>query len=853
MNNLLSLFISESRDLLQQIGESLLTLEKQPGDTAAFNTLFRSVHTLKGNSGLLEFPEMTRILHKSEDLLVAVRDGKRSFTHNIADVLLDAMDFVGSLIDEIAANEKLINSHEKSLLEHIKNIQSFLPDNEAAGGSAVHASTQEEHSPSLSSIIVNIPENERQKLFLTAVQEGQQLSLIIYSPEEDCFFKNVDPFYQILHIPHNLGGTIIPRQPFPPFSDYDCYQCILDFYCITSASKEELSVYLQSIKHQVRIESISPYAFIVPQGEIENSPVHEDFCRNGFSFLAKNDMDSLRTSIGNRMNETSPSLWIHSALRWLLLLVDTVPQNKEVIKRMLEAMHLFEQPQFPFAEVKQESRPVKTDSGEINSLSSHVRKLLGTQVEILNNTLKSPWEEGRTRACITTIRRCLEFIKYQDLKGFDAAAEETLAAHTNAALLSWLEKRTKLFTKAPVDENRVSLQNIDTTLQVLRVDHNKIERLMDLVGEVVVAKNSLPYLAQKAALLCESRELSNEIKTLYNSINRIAGKLQGAVMQIRMVPLKVAFQRFPRLVRDLSRDLNKKIELKMEGEEIEVDKSVIEALGEPLIHLVRNSIDHGIELPEHRAKQKKPQTGSINLRGFHEGNNVVIEIVDDGTGIDPEVIKQKAFKQNIITREEMESLNEEESINLIFHSGFTTNETTSELSGRGVGMDAVKHQVEKIGGQVKISSSVGKGTCVRLLIPISMVITNVMIVETHNQLFGIPLDSMVETVRVKAERFKQIKNHTTMVIRNQVISLFYLNDLLNIKTPNIPNDDGEYAVCLVRMASGIVGIVTDGFRNVVDIPVRPLEGKLALIPGYSGTAILGDGSVLLVLNVQELF
>ena len=376
---------------------------------------------------------------------------------------------------------------------------------------------------------------------------------------------------------------------------------------------------------------------------------------------------------------------------------------------------------------------------------------------------------------------------------------------------------------------------------------------MDLIGEIVVAKNALPYLAGKAETVYEVRELSNEIKNQYSIINRIAENLQNSIMQIRMVPLSVAFQRFPRLIRDLSRKLDKAIELKMEGEEIEVDKAIVEALGEPLIHLVRNSIGHGIEMPEIRVEQGKPPTGIITLRAFQESNNVVVEIADDGKGLDPDKIKQKACEQELITKDQMETMNDQDAINLIFLSGFSTAESTSEISGRGVGMDAVKNMVEKIGGQVKVKSSPRQGTCINLHLPVSMAITNIMTIETNKQLFGVPMDILEETVRVPGKSFQKIKNYTTMVLRDRVIPVFFLNELLNIEKDNLPNEDDEYAVCVVQVNGETVGIIADGFRDVVDIILRPLEGSLSLIPGYSGTAILGDGTVLLVLNVKELF
>jgi len=270
MNNLLALFISESRDLLQQIGESLLAMEKNPDEPSLISELFRSVHTLKGNSGLFEFPEMTKVLHKSEDLMVSIRDGTQSFTKDVADVLLDAMDFVGILLDEIETNEELINSHETAMQENINKLQAFV-ENENGNNTAVPE--EQTNSPTLSCSTVsslpismpisflNIPEKEKQELFVHAVKKEKSLNIVIYRPEEECFFKGEDPFYQILHVPKSLGGTILPRRSFPPLTTFDCYQCILDFYCISIAEKKELSAYFRYMEGSVEIKSLSLWRF----------------------------------------------------------------------------------------------------------------------------------------------------------------------------------------------------------------------------------------------------------------------------------------------------------------------------------------------------------------------------------------------------------------------------------------------------------------------------------------------------------------------------------------------------------------------------------------------------------------
>jgi two-component system chemotaxis sensor kinase CheA len=390
------------------------------------------------------------------------------------------------------------------------------------------------------------------------------------------------------------------------------------------------------------------------------------------------------------------------------------------------------------------------------------------------------------------------------------------------------------------------------TSRVLKVDEPKIDRLMNLVGEFVVAKNSLAYLAQKADAVYGVPELSKELKAQYSVLNRISEEMQDAIMQVRMVPVSTVFQRFPRLVRDLSKKLGKKVKLILEGEETEADKNVIEALADPLIHIIRNSLDHGIELPEERVAKGKPEIGTIILRAKQEADQVVIEVIDDGRGIDPEKLKLKAYEKGLISEEQFKKMKDTEALNLIFLPGFSTKEVASDLSGRGVGMDVVKTTVEKFGGSVSVKSTLDKGTVITLSLPLSMAVSHVMIIESAGEKFGIPMENVMETVRVSKKDIQTIKGKMTTVLRNKVVPIFYLNALLDIDQQHLTNEDGEYAVLVLSVKGELIGVIVDRFHETADIILKPFTGFLAGLRLFSGTAIMGDGSVLLIINPKEL-
>ncbi|OLP61802.1 hypothetical protein BJF93_19095 [Xaviernesmea oryzae] len=389
-------------------------------------------------------------------------------------------------------------------------------------------------------------------------------------------------------------------------------------------------------------------------------------------------------------------------------------------------------------------------------------------------------------------------------------------------------------------------------VRVLKVPQEKVDRLMDLIGEMVVAKNALPYLAARAEDHFGSRELGREIKAQYSIINRIAEEMQDGIMQVRMLPVGAVFQRFPRLVRDVARQLGKVVKLVVEGEDTEADKNIVESLADPMIHILRNSLDHGLETPEARRAAGKPEEGRLFVRASQEGDRVLIEVEDDGKGIDPAVIRRKAFEKGVIDEQRLESLTDAEAVQLVFAAGFSTAEQISNLSGRGVGMDVVKSSLEKVGGQVTLTSEVGRGTRIMLSLPLSMSVSNVMMVMIAGQQYGVPMEAVVETVRVAGEDIHVFKGQRTAVLRGRIVPLYGANTLLGLAHEPVPNEDGEYAVLVARIAGQTVGIIVDGFAQTIDVILKPLDGPLAHLVGFSGSALLGDGSVLLVLNLKEL-
>ncbi|PXW98007.1 two-component system chemotaxis sensor kinase CheA [Sphaerotilus hippei] len=487
-------------------------------------------------------------------------------------------------------------------------------------------------------------------------------------------------------------------------------------------------------------------------------------------------------------------------------------------------------------------------------LKQRTQQLWNDQIALLSRPTLPPGTAAAARQAVQALL---------GISGQTAALEALAALPADAggpALLAFMQQHgpqgepEAVAADAPRSETtrRIEDPTAERHGKVLKVNQEKIDRLMDLIGEMVVAKNALPYLATRAENVFNQRELAREIKAQYAVINRIAEDMQHAIMQVRMMPVGVVFQRFSRLVRDISRKLGKEVQLLIEGEDTEADKNVIEALADPLIHIVRNSLDHGIERPEQRRAAGKPALGTIRIRAHQESDRVVIEIADDGAGVNTQRVRAKAVERGLIPADKAATLSEQDAVQLVFLPGFSTTDTISDLSGRGVGMDVVRSAIENLNGQVSLTSVSGEGSTLRLSLPLSMAVTNVMIIETAGRRFGVPMDMIVETVRVHADDIHRFKQAATTVLRSRIVPLRPLNQMLSLTEPPRRNDDGEFAVLVVRLLGENVGLMVDDFHGATDIILKPLEGVLAGLTGFAGTALMGDGSVLMVLNPKEL-
>ncbi|MET1032848.1 chemotaxis protein CheW [Domibacillus tundrae] len=392
------------------------------------------------------------------------------------------------------------------------------------------------------------------------------------------------------------------------------------------------------------------------------------------------------------------------------------------------------------------------------------------------------------------------------------------------------EKRAAKSSKQPVSN------------KTIRVNIERLDILMNLFEELVIDRGRLESI---------SAELNHsELNETVEHMSRISGDLQNIILNMRMVPVETVFNRFPKLVRQLSRDLNKQINLEIIGAETELDRTVIDEIGDPLVHLLRNAGDHGIEMPEARLAKGKPAEGTIKLKAYHSGNHVFIEIEDDGAGINKERVLKKALDKGIVTEEQALGMTDRQIFELIMASGFSTAEVISDLSGRGVGLDVVKTTIESLGGSITIDSVEGSGSVFSIQLPLTLSIISVMLVEVEKEKYAIPLSSIIETAIVKKEEVLNAHNQQVIDFRGKVVPLLFLEDIFSV--PHQEEDDRFYSIVIVRKGEKMAGLVVDSFIGQQEVVLKSLGNYLSNVFAISGATILGDGQVALIVDCNAL-
>ncbi len=806
-------FIDEAREITENLTSGLLNIERESvNDPEVVNDLFRYFHNLKGNSGIIGYHELNSLTHEAETLLNRVRHNEMSASAELTDLLLLVVDVIDSLVDKIDPASGLARPFDIS--DVLGKLQQAV-----AGGvielpaalmplskiSGALSDSSETVPPSVSQPVsandTTVPENIADKddvaAFVATVR--QQQSIIAATLEElgkDGTKKEyIDALYRSLVAVQNASG-FMKLEEIRVYAERTAglvnqgRTAGLDFAMMTELLRQEVAIINDMLEKEIsRLQAV-----------LSESPgVGEPTSTGIVVFPVSTD----------KVEDVS---------------ISAVSDDKAEKESAAPA---------PSGEMKADAAPDRTEPVEVKpALVEPPVQNVSAAVPEKTDSKATPIPAASAAASVKREPSATSAPK--------PAAVSTPAAPKPAAAVG------RGTPAKPGDGEHKSSSTI-------RVDHEKLDHLMNLIGELIINRNRYTMLARRLeepGAAADIGDIAQNLSETTYAMARISDDLQDTIMKVRMVPVASVFSRFPRLVRDLSRKSGKEVDLVLEGEETELDKSVVEVIGDPLVHLIRNAVDHGIEPEEERLAKGKPAKGQVTLRAYHKGNSVAIEIEDDGKGLDPDKLREVAVRKGIMTAEDAKQLDDREARELIFAPGFSSASKITDISGRGVGMDVVRTNIKTLKGTISTSSEVGKGTKFTLSLPLTLAIIDALMINVAGEMYAIPLDAVSETTKIEAARLTDVKGRKAVTLRGEVLGIVELADMLGLPHKELPE---VLSIVVIHDNERRLGLVVDRLLERQEIVIKPLGSYLGDIHGISGATIMGDGSVILILDPHEMY
>jgi two-component system, chemotaxis family, sensor kinase CheA len=838
-------FVLEAREHLETIEPRLLELEKEPGNLGILNEIFRPMHSLKGASGFLGLNGMNSLAHKAENILDELRKGNIAVNAEIMDVILEATDALAAMIANLETGGTEGDVDSSPIISHIEALLAI--ESKAAAGAEGAASGD---APTYQLALAG---EEHLGDFLEEAREiVSDLNAALLQMERDPQSAS-DLVQDIFRFFHNLKGnsaiigyrelseltheaeTLLNRmrkgEIGPTRPRIDVLLAVADMVetmiCRIDAHKGEVRpTDIRDMVRRIREVSELEDGTQPAQGEI---PCLEKDGRDkeASSGAGAEDLTIFSEAVGQQF-ET-----IRQALSGLRVegegrdLVDSLYRSFSTIQNSCGAMGLEGVREYAgrTAGLVDQARSSGLDFGLMTDLLEQETAILHEMIcaELKRSSCPPP--------------ELAPVPSMPEPVGQACAAPEDLSELAECAL--------------PKERTRAECEKNSKSATTIRVDHEKLDHLMNLIGELIINRNRFSLLARSLQGEEGLQDVAQQLTETTYSMARISDELQDTIMKVRMVPVRTVFSRFPRLVRDLSRKSCKEVELVTEGEETELDKSVVEEIGDPLVHLIRNSVDHGIEEGGLRAETGKPAVGRVWLRAFHKGNSVIIEVEDDGRGVDPARMRAKAVEKGIVSEDEARSMDDQQAVELIFAPGFSTAERITDISGRGVGMDVVRNNIKNLKGSVTVHSVVGKGTKFTLSLPLTLAIIDALMVEVRGDIYAIPLDAVSETTKLSAAKFNEVNERKVVTLRGEVMGIVELSEILGYTTEE--DERAIVPIVIVNVNDRRLGLIVDRLLERQEVVIKSLGKYLGDLHGISGATIMGDGSVVLILDPNEIY
>ncbi|MBU2515063.1 chemotaxis protein CheA [bacterium] len=849
LNDMIQGFVEESHEAFDDIENDLLTIESNPEDLSIVNGIFRVMHTIKGTAGFLNLDDIGKLAHKIESIFDMIRREELKITSDIMDTLLPSIDLLKLMVFELIESKK----SQYNLEETLSALQILTRVSAAAGEkkeepnpffnldssderrteTSRQKSIRDKHLLQFREDIVSVSQQLKSDFVIEAEEHLEIIEANLLILEQNPEDKN--SINEVFRAIHSIKGT----------SDY-----------VNLATITEISHKLETIFDQIRKDS-QKY-----NNEIADVVLKGIDILKTLIFMLKTDDTSAEIRIGEIIEQLEKLIILKKQpLTIKVEPKEALPSSINAFKnissqQILVVQHLgnsFLNDILEPEELMVLLRSVKTlrdgarrvGLNKVVSQSLHLENMISavssgrTGIEEIRETFQNLSDD-----LISEVNRIIDTPEDEILKLIATYSSKTDTL--NPAVpekLSGQDKSSDSTATQPLIK--------DSTIKTMRVDSSRLDTFMNLIGELIITRNSFSHTISEMNEQKVPENIILELKSMEANFNRISEDLQATLMDIRLLPVKSVFQKIPRIIRDIARRKDKKIQFQIIGENTEIDKSIIEMIGDPLVHIVRNCCDHGIESIEERKKLGKPETGNIILRASHLGSAIAIDVIDDGAGIDTDKVRQIAIERGMLSREKAESLDKKAINSYIFQPGFSTADEVTDISGRGVGMDVVITNIKKIHGSVDVESDKGQGTQVRLLLPLTLAVVDALLVLDNNQKYAIPLETVKETIEIREEELQTLKNNEAINLRGDIIGITRLSNLLGM--PQKPYDP-EYVLSVVFLQAGtrIIGIVVDDLSNQQEIVVKPLQKYLSNIPGISGSTILGNGEIILILDPAEL-
>ncbi len=835
-------FIAESLEHLDGIDNNLFEYERNPDDAELIDSIFRAIHSVKGASGFLGLDEINKLAHRLETLLDQLRKGKRSPSGDVMDVLFSGCDLLRTLIEEISQQldkeMELDVGHREDQLASIMSTLNQLIDSSEQNREKTKAK-KDKSSAKKKAGGYEISKEMLRDFQLESLEHLETCDAALIELDKNRKDKEaINNFFRAIH-------TIKGTAAYVGQEEISSLSHALEFVLELVRRKDACKISDKVL--DLAFQTVDALRTMVNDLEDENARETAKELKDKL-VTVKKEMEK-EADNESKDHEEEPS-----STDPLGIFKNAATQHIDTTRTCVARIE--EKKGFEAPEVDMLFRAAHSLKSSANYMGfESIVKECSVLEELLDDIKKGDMPFGAAivdmmNDTIDSIEKELGSVAAADMgdgEGLDGTGRDKgdesskRKDTTNSEVQQKSGKETKVPTSAQVPKT-------------MRIDQSLLDVFMNLVGELIVSRNALGHVQRQ--LTQGEVQLGEAIKGLQKAtqtITRISDEMQRSVMEMRMVPVRNVFQKFPRIVRDISRKTGKKVDLIFQGEDTEIDKAIAEDIGDPLVHIIRNSMDHGIEAPEVRVKKGKPETGTIILKAYHEGNYIIIDVIDDGAGINPDAVLNKAIENGMISQSQAEGMSKEEIFNLIFMPGFSTAKEVTDISGRGVGMDVVRTNLAKLKGNVRVTSEIDQGTHVRLEVPLTLALVEAMLVGAGGNTYAIPVESIKETLKISASDVNTLMKKKAITHRGKVIGLELLSHLLNIsRNGDGVKGNGEMPVLIIQAANETMGIAVEKLYRKEEIVIKPLADYLAGLPGIAGASILGDGQTILILEPNEL-